>query len=424
MTKHHHVFRHWRMPAGCIALLILLLLAADTSDAQRMSQYGRAMMDSPQVMGRGGAGVAFPQSESALFYNPAQLSRLGLNGVQLEILGSQIGISRNLPSNVRFVVDEIIPAVQEGIYFPPTAEQQQLFDDAIRRGRLPTFGTAGASLPTVFVGTPMFAVGGGVYGNLVSRIHFRDIGQRAPLVDLYNQLDVMTVIAGSMTIPTTPVSAGISTRIIRRYLASVEKDLLEMSPDEEQMYVLAGTSAAIDFGLHAEDVIPSIPGQLDLGLAVYDIVGGAFSYSEHSTIALSGTGPTDEAEIQELIADLDGRDGRVSMQVGAAYHFEIPGSLARGAVNLDWLSRSTNESDQSFLSGFRIGGEAALMDRIIVRTGLSQGYPSVGLGLKLPFMAIDYAYFGVEDGGPNGDTAGRYVHLLNLRLGIFRFGLP
>lgn len=388
-----------------------------------MKQYGRAMVDSPQILARGGAGVAFSQSESALFYNPAQLSRLGLNGIQLEILGVQAGMSNNLPSNVRFVTDEIIPAIKEGISIPPSSEHEQLFDDAIRRGQRTTFGMAGVSIPTVFVGTPMFTVGGGVYGNHVSRIHFRDIGQRAPLIDLYNQLDIVTVVAGSMTIPSTPVAAGVSTRIIRRYLASVEKDLLDMSPTEEQMYVLAGTSVSIDFGLHAEDVIPSIPGRLDLGLAVYDIIGGAFSYSEHSTIAITGTGPSNQPEIDGIIADLDDRDGRISMQVGAAYHFEIPGSLARGSLGLDWLSRSTTEENQSFLAGFRIGGEASLMERFTFRTGLSQGYPSVGFGVKLPLVAVDYAYFGVED-GPPGNTSGRYLHLLNIRLGIFRFGLP
>lgn len=412
-----------RNPAGCIAILLLAILTADTTEAQRMSQYGRAMIDSPQVMARGGAGVAFRASESALFYNPAQLSRMGLNGIHLEVLGVQPGMSNNLLSNIHFVVNEVIPAVEDGFSFPPTAEEQQLFDDAIRRGQRATLGMGSASIPTVFVGTPLFSVGGGVYGDFSSRLLFHDIGQRVPLIDMFNQLDIITVLAASVDIPSSPVAAGLSTRIIRRYLASIEKELLDMSADEEQMYVLAGTSAAIDFGLHIEDVVPSLPGQVDLGLAVYDLIGGTFSYSEHSTIGLSGTGPSNQAEIDQIIARLDGRDGRISMQIGAAYHFEIPGSLARASLGVDWLSRSTTEESQSFLSGFRIGGEAALLEHFTVRTGLSQGYPSVGFGVKLPFFAVDYAYFGVEEGLP-GNTSARFLHLLNFRLGIFKFGLP
>jgi hypothetical protein len=404
--------------ASGAALLLLLTLLAAPAEAQRLSQYARAAVDAPQVLARGGAGVALPSAESALFYNPAHLARLDLPRVRVEVLGVQGAASTNFFGNLGFLLSDVRDAVDAGFGLPLTADDRALFDEALDRGARPTVGQAALALPVVMLGHEHGALGFGVFATNTTRYRFDDIGGGVPLLDLFSQADVLAVASGAARIPDTPLAAGITTRLARRYIGSKFKDLLAMDPDHEQLYVISGTTLAVDLGLHAHDMVPSLPGRLDLGLAVYDLLGGGFSYGHDRSIALTGNGDANQGEIDRILAAFDGRDGSISARLGAAYHLDVLGPLADASLALDWVSASSSESQQPFLAGLRLGAEATVASRLALRAGIGQGYPAGGFGVVLPGMRLDYSLYGVEDGRLPGQLT-RYTHLLQLRVGIF-----
>lgn len=406
-----------RIASGAALLLALTLLAAP-AESQRLSQFSRAAVDAPQVLARGGAGVAVPTAESALFYNPAHLARLELPRVRIEVLGVQGATSTNFFGNLGFMLGDVRDAVDAGFGLPLTSEDRALFDEALDRGARPTVGQAAVALPVVMLRHEYGAFGFGVFGTNTTRYRFDDIGGGVPLLDLFSQADVLAVASGAAVIPDTPIAAGITTRLARRYIGSKYKDLLAIDPDHEQLYVISGTTLAVDLGLHALDVAPSLPGRLDFGLAVYDLLGGGFNYSHDGSITLTGNGEINQRELDRILDAFSGRDGAISARLGAAYHLDVLGPLADASLALDWVSASSSESRQPFLTGLRLGAEATVATRLALRAGVGQGYPAGGFGLILPGMRLDYSVFGVEEGRLPGQLR-RYTHLIQLRVGLF-----
>jgi hypothetical protein len=406
-----------RFASGALVLMTLALLAQPV-EAQRLTQYSRATVESPQVLARGGASVALSRSESAVFYNPAQLARIDLRRPRVETFAVQGTASTNFLDNIGFLTGDVRGAVEQGIGLPLTEEERALFDEAIVRGRRPAVGQAAIALPTIMVqaGGAAFAIG--VHGTNTTRYRFEDIGGGVPLLDLFSQADLIASVAGAVEIPSSPLAAGATVRLAQRYLGSKVKDLLSMDSEYEALYIVSGSTMAVDLGLHAADVAPTLPGRLDLGLAVYDLLGGGFSYELDRRIALAGSSNPDDQELVGLLAELASRDGRPTVRAGAAYHFLESVPVADLAVALDWVSASTSESRQPVLAGLRLGAEAAVLNHFTVRAGVGQGYPSGGFGVRIPGASIEYALFGVEDGRLPGQLK-RYSHLLQLKVGIF-----
>jgi hypothetical protein len=406
------------MRLAYLALIALLLLAAP-AEAQRFPQYARAAVEAPQVLARGGAAVALPTAEAALFYNPAHLARLDLPRVRIEVLGAQAGANPKFFGDLRFVQDDVRPALEEGISPPLSQEDMDLFNEAIDRGRRPTMARVAAALPVLTVSTPWGGVGGGLFATNTTRYQFEDLGGGIPLIDVVNQADFIGALGVATSIPGSPVAVGTTGRFARRAIAYKHKDLLAIDPDNEQLYVIGGSTFALDLGLHAADVVPGLPGRIDAGIAVYDLLGGGFDYELDRAISFTGPGPVDQRELNDVLAAFEGRDGSPSFRVGAAYHLPPLAGLADVAVALDYFSVSTSESAQPALSKFRLGAEAQAAGFVRLRAGLSQGYPTFGVGLESRVARLDYAFFGEEDGRLPGQLP-RFTHLLQLRLGLFR----
>jgi hypothetical protein len=396
-----------------------ILLLADTADAQRLGQYARASVESPQVLARGGAGVALASAETALFYNPAQLASLRLPRPRIEILSAQGTASTNLFGNTGFFLNDVREAAEEGFSFPLTSEDRELFDAALERGRRATVGQAAATLPAVTFSMNQMGFAGGIFGTSTSRLRFEDAGGGIPLLDFFGQADFIAAGAAATMIPNTPMAVGSTVRVVRRYLTSKTKDLLEIDPDHEQLYVFSGSTLAVDAGLHIADLFPVLPGQLSAGLAVYDLVGGGFSYRLDSEIAFTGDGATNQQEVDAILASLEGRDGDIAVRIGAAYRMPaLLGPFGDLTIAADWFSAPTSESEQPALAGFRIGADIDLAGALSFRAGIGQGYPSAGFGLQLPFVHLDYSFYGIEDGRLPGQLE-RYNHVVRVRFGIF-----
>ena len=411
------------MPSVLRLSLLLLLLGALSSpaQAQRYGQYARATVESAQVLGMGGSGIALAGPETAFFYNPAHFASADLLRTRVEIFGARAELNTKFFSDLSFYTDRVQPALEDGFAFPLSQEDRELFADALAQGRRPTVGQAAALLPSVMVGLGPYGVGGGVFAHNTTRYHFEDTGSGIPVLDLFSQLDAIVAIGGGGKIPGSNLSAGLTGKYVRRYIASKHKDFLAIDPDDEQLYVISGSTVAFDLGLQYEDAVASLPGSLDFGLAVYDLVGGGFDYGLYDSINLTGSGVEDEREVGRVLAAFEDRDGTPSFRLGAAYRvpaFASLSGLQDLGVALDYVSENTSESSQPFLSKFRLGGQATVAGVLALRAGISQGYPTVGAGIETRFFQLGYVFYGVEDGRLPGQLE-RYNHLVQVRFGLF-----
>ncbi len=412
------------MKNALLRFLPVLLFAAVLglpAQAQRYEQYARATVPSSQVLAMGGAGVALSGPETAFFYNPAHFAQLGILKPRIEILGARAEISTKFFNDLSFFRDRVEPGFDEGFDLPLSQENRELFQDALAQGRRPTVGQAAVLLPSVMVALGPYGVGAGIFGRNTTQYSYEDNGSGIPVFDVFSQLDAMVVLAGGGTIPNTNLSAGLAGKYIRRYIGYKNEDFLSIDPDVEQVYVINGSTVSFDLGLQYTDAVHTLPGSLDFGLAVYDLVGGSFNYDLYDSINLTGSGDDDEGEITAVLADFADRDGTPSFRLGASYW--VPGIpvlpvLGNVGVALDYVSRSTSESSQPFLSKFRLGGQATVAGILALRAGISQGYPTFGTGIETPFFRLDYVFYGVEDGRLPGQLE-RYNHLVQVRFGLF-----
>jgi hypothetical protein len=264
------------------------------------------------------------------------------------------------------------------------------------------------------------AVGAGLFGVGGTRLRFSDAGAGVPYLDAFGQADVILPVSAAVVVPETPLAVGVTASYTRRRVAAKAAFLDTLGPDAEHLYVFAASNFSVDAGLHAADVLPG----LDLGAAVYGLLGGGFDYRyDGRRYDLSGHGGEDDAaEVAALEARFDGREGGPSFRVGAAYRPALPDLPGVGRSGLtvaaDYVSASTSEFVQPMSAHLRLGVHVALGAAFAVRTGLSQAYPSLGATVALRHVRLDYAFFGVEDGRYLGQL-GRYNHQLQLRFGLF-----
>ena len=410
------------MRTSLLTLLLLLALPVSAQGFGALQQDARPHVPSLDARAMGGAVAAVSSAETAFFYNPAHLARVR-DRLRFTVVGAGLGISNDVGTKYRFWRDELDPAIEEGLDEIRTEDYDRLialYGEALDLGRQQSVAVATAYGPSVQlgVGTDQ-AVGAGLFATNAARLQFIDTGVGIPQLDLYNQLDVIVPVTVATQVPTTPLAVGITASYTHRHLAAKSALLDELDPDNEHLYVLKGSALAVDLGVHAQDVLPG----LDLGGAVYSLIGGGFDYRYTRRIGLTGNeGVDDEAEIAALEERFNGRSASPSFRIGAAYRVPVPSlsSVMLNGVTIasDYVSASTSEFDQPVGAHLRLGVNVEVGPVLAVRTGISQGYPSAGATLTLPGARLDYAFFGIEDGRTMGQL-GRYNHRLVLRFGMF-----
>ena len=73
--------------------------------------------------------------------------------------------------------------------------------------------------------------------------------------------------------------------------------------------------------------------------------------------------------------------------------------------------------DDSFTKRINIGLQVAFWDRLYLRTGLHQGYPTFGAGFDAKFVRMNYAFYSEE----LGSYAGQYKdsrHAIEFTIGF------
>ncbi|MFN3596162.1 MAG: hypothetical protein ACK41D_02700 [Rubricoccaceae bacterium] len=406
----------------------VLVLAAGAAHGQAfgaLQQDARVSVPSVRALGMGDAVTAVPTHETAFFVNPAQLAQVDLRRPRITLLSAAAGAGGNLRETYTFFRNDLEPALRHGIAEMRRDDPEAyraLYDEALRVGATPKAGFAAVQGPSVQLATGGLAVGAGVFGHVVTRGKLFDGGAGFPYLDLYSQADVAVPVVAAMRVPGAPfgLSAGVQATYAQRRVTAKADPLDALDPDGEKLYVLRGSAVALDAGVYARDVV--VPG-LDLGAAVQNLAGGAFELAYERSFALFGSAsaPDDQAEIARLEARFNAREARPAVRLGAAYRLPLlPGTgllVSRAVVSADYVGASTSEYAQPLAAGVRAGAQATLAHLVDVRVGLSQGYPSVGAGLRLPGVHVGYAFFGVEEGRRTGQL-GRTNHLMQVRVGF------
>lgn len=369
--------------------------------------------------------AAVPMSETAFFYNPAHLVKSG-DRPSISFIGLGTSVSRGVIDEYNYWRDELHPAIEEGldeIRENDYDRLEALYDRALELGATQTTLSSVAYGPSVQLGVGDHVVGGiGAFGTNSFRLQFTDAGVGVPRVDAYDQLDVIVPLSVAASIPNTPmpIAVGATASYTRRYLTAKSALLESLDADNEHLYILGGSAVSVDLGAFAEDVVPG----LDVGAVVYQLVGGDFDYSYESRIDVTGSnGQNDEAEIEMLQARFNERNSKPSLRIGAAYRIPFPAGFLPPAVSgttvsADYVTASTSEFAQNTGARLHLGLGTNIGQVLAVRTGLSQGYPSIGASLKLPVFRLEYSFYGVEDGRSAGQL-GRYNHYLQVRFGLF-----
>jgi hypothetical protein len=411
------------------ALPLVALLAGASATAQAPSDFpqdSRPGVLLAATLGRGDAATAVAGPDAAFFTNPALLARLDLARPRIQILGAGGSIGGSAWDVWTFYRDELGPAIEDGLDSlreNDPAAFEALYDRTLDVGRGPNSLGATVFGPAVQLAVgPDAAAQAGVWVTSGARGRLLDGGAGVPLLDFYDQTDLVVPVGAAVRVPGSPVplAVGATASFIRRWVTAKYTFIDEIDPDGEALYILAGNGLALDLGLHAQDVGTA---GLDVGLAVHRLLGGNPGLTYNRRLVVSGADfASDEAEIAELEARFDERGGGPQLRVGAAYR--LPAALFAGAgpvrgatVALDYVGASTSEYEQGFGAKLRLGAEATV-GPVALRAGIAQGYPALGLGVDVRFARLDYAYFGVEEGRTAGQLR-RGAHLLQLRFGLF-----
>ena len=396
-----------------VGLILCLQTTASLAQNQRISN--RSLVQLPSASAMGDAQVALPVQQSAFFYNPAHAAH---SPFHLTIIGVRASTSTNVPNQLRYFQDELNPAINDGIENLANNELKALYDETLRIGSSHSFLHADLLAPSVGFKAGPLGVGIGIFGSSFVHYTFPDAGGGLPIVNVQAVADGMAVASAGIDLSRFGIkglSTGITTKYTNRFVSFKNKTLDAISPNEP-FYILNGTRMNIDLGFQYKlPVLPYFPGTFYLGLALYDIVGSSYKFSHHSTVQ----GTELDTEINQQVEIANGLyEVHPSFRLGLAYSLpDIPVGLIDGTgITLDYMGYSNPAIDQAFFAKIRMGIQARIKV-VSLRTGINQGYPTVGAGLSLGFVDLDYAFFGREEGRFPGQLPS-WHHTAQIRFGI------
>ena len=406
-----------------LALATAALALAAPASAQTFSslqQDAQARVSDLPALGMGGAVAAAPTLDSPFFSNPAHMARTARLG--FTVLGATAGVGGNVRETYDFYDQTLGPAIEEGlddIRQNDPDRLQEIYDEAFRIGQSQKTADLAVLAPSLRMRFGSVAAGVGLFASGTARAKISDGGAGIPFVDAYSQADVLVPLSVATSVPGLPfrLQVGASGTYVQRRLSAKADAIDALDPDNEKVYLFRGDGVHFGFGLDAQDV--GVRG-LDFGLAATGI-GSALDVEMDDSFPIEGSedAPDDQAEIDRIEARFDARESGAAVRAGAAYRLPVlPGVPVAVTVAADYTTLSTSEFDQSFQAGLRGGVRALLGGMLELRTGISQGMPSAGVGLLSRFARIDYATYGVEDGRLLGQQ-NRRNHVVQVRFGLF-----
>lgn len=353
------------------------------SSASFCGNEPRSMILSPRVAGMGGAFVAVADDENALYYNPA-----GLKHVQkstFTFFDPIVKIGKDY-SKLQNAIDDIDAAGTDAA----KAEAANKY--------IPLNVAAGVGFSPYYL-SPSFSASIFGAGNVRAEI----VDKTKPTIRLQGNVDVTGIVAYPYALnEKLTLGASLSITNRGRYMCKtttkgcnnvgggVELGVVDLKPGEnvqDKIEQRKATGVGIDAG-----ALYTLNQKVTLGAAIYNLFSTKFDYDTFSN-SIPGT--------VTLAVKYDPSAMLMSMSF-----------LKDTKVALD-IDRFFNGG--SLWKKLHIGVESKLSEMVDLRLGLNAGWPTFGLGVKLGFLNLDYAYFQEERGGYAGqlkDTS----HIIGLAL--------
>ena len=368
----------------------------------------------------GDAGVAISSSQNGFFYNPAALFSPSDDRLQLHLLGARLDGTTNIMEQIDFISTDVQDAMDQGIDNMSQEELDGLYDRAREIGRKNTMAEVDALLPNAIVQLKELgiAVGGGVFAHSYAWYQLDNAGAGVPGVNMVLRADGQALLSGAIDLSRYGVdglTAGLNAKYTRRYLTLKERPFDAMI--EDNIYLFRGESVGFDLGLLYEIPVTGLPGKLQAGLATYDLLASDFDYSYRES--LISDQPEQEVQIEAEKALADELYGlHPSFRAGVAFQLtDVPVLLDKTSFAVDYLGYASPNREQSALAHLHLGAQTRVANFLVLRAGLRQGYTTIGGGISLPFMNINYAYYGSEGGRYPGQVPS-WHHTLQLSFGL------
>ena len=318
----------------------------------------------------GGVGVATGKGVEAMVYNPALLAHVPFD---IAIPRIRLELSEDLMEVIKFAVDHQ-DEFADFENLPPGAATQFLDDMAPFDDQWVNFMLAPA------IGLSLQRVGFLGYSSTQLGVRL-DKGIYTPRV--YAEGFMNNVLTAGLSLPAIPhLDVGLGFKYIDRRSSGLVK--LSASALGDNKDVL-------------EEVYDNVEDS-EKGFGVD--VGAIYKYTESIHLGFV---------MQDFLGKVGDDDLLLNAKAGVAWEYAKGVTFAADLVDL------MNRNSDALFKKLHLGAELDL-PFLDLRLGVSQGYPTVGVGLSLLILQIDYALYGYERGISPGDTP-EWRHALQLGIG-------
>jgi hypothetical protein len=387
-----------------ICLLLFLVITCSIVNAANVPEM---RFKSIRQMGMGGVGVATARDHTALYTNPAALSRL--NEMKITLPRFRMGPS------TEFI--DSIPSFQEIQNSSDEGEQLDLLTAMVPKNMI-----ADISLdPIVALAAKDFGIG--LYSSSLVKAGLLD--SLDPVLELNSYSDIAPIIGYSkeLGVGEHKFAVGISGKFINRVrLYDKQTGAETFTLDQAEIMegvnnndlidkVSNGTNAVIMSGIGIDlGVLTNITtalGKGEIGFALHNI--GASVTGQKDLFDSSGNKTSDENVTKEI---------PVTGVIGIGIDTSLPAAMGELAKSVGSFTIAIDykliSPDDSWAKNLFMGIEKSFNDGVInLRGGLNQGYVVGGIGLDFGFLNLEYAYFAEELGAEIGVMPGKY-HVFQL----------
>ena len=350
-------------------------------------------------LGMGGAGIALSDDENAFFYNPAGVTER--KRWMLTVLNLNLTVNQDLLDSYKWLGEN---ATGDGKnngkdldgYKDLTSEQKQKLLSDISAKASKYNNHVMISAPNMnYISGP---IGGktfwgiGAFDNADVRFRLNaekaSNGNTEPNLDIDGNVDAAGILLLAHKF-TDKFSLGVNTKFLGRSSLQ-ERKLSVLEIDGYSPLVQFGTGVGADLGATYK-----LQDNLKLGLTVSDIGGTVIKYEKvDAETTDNGTIKPGKVERQAVIYP--------RLNVGVAYKplkqwfnvFFVPDvTFAMDFMDLtDSAGDGVIKDFSEFMEKTHVGTEFA-WKFLALRAGVSSGYPTVGIGLSMWSLKLDYAYY-------------------------------
>lgn len=340
-------------------------------------------------LGMGGAFAAVGDDQNAFLYNPAGLTQISRS--RFSIGETTFGLNQDTLDILDFLQDNRDDL--ENYNDLEEARQEELTQEIVDKiAGLNGSIKEGIPLNFSYIRSD-FAFGFLNQGDLNVKVSTGIIVPRLHVTVMEDVLFLASA-ARKMKVPIGDLSSGASLKYLMRWKMDEDRTVVELGAEDFEPELLSGDSFGLDLG-----GLWKINRQASVGLTIHDILATKIKYKDSDNNASAGS--------SKIKADV---------RLGGAYK---PGWKWMPAFMDDLvLAADINhliDGDYTFFKKIHLGGEVRFWKLLGVRGGFYQGYPSFGLGLRLAFFNLDYAFHGEELGEYAGQVP-EWNHLLQVGL--------